>query len=154
MRRATARVLVVDGDGRVLLFAFRNGDGGRTWLTPGGRIEPGEEPAAAAARELREETGIVVAAAALGPVLAWSTGVWRSTRHHYVGHDSYFRLDLPGPVEVDTSGQEPAERDRIERHAWWRPEDLAGCPDQVLPPLLADLVQGRVPPGAELPWRV
>lgn len=45
-------------DGRVLLIRqFRPGVGGVRLEIPGGVIEPGEEPAAAAARELREETG-------------------------------------------------------------------------------------------------
>ncbi len=48
-----------DGAGRVLL-ARRPDDGflGGLWELPGGKIEPGEEAAAALRRELREEAGI------------------------------------------------------------------------------------------------
>lgn len=41
----------------VLVHQFRHGPAAPTLEIPGGAIEPGEEPAVAAARELREETG-------------------------------------------------------------------------------------------------
>ncbi len=47
-------VIVRDGAGRVLLGLHRGG----TWELPGGALEPGESVAAAAVRELREETGL------------------------------------------------------------------------------------------------
>jgi 8-oxo-dGTP pyrophosphatase MutT (NUDIX family) len=61
--------MVSDGAGRVLLIrcvAMRRGGEFEFWLTPGGEIEAGEEPAAAAARELREELGLEVEV--VGPV--------------------------------------------------------------------------------------
>lgn len=54
---SVASAVVVDGDGRVLLN--RRADSG-AWGLPGGIIEPGEEPADAAARECFEETGVLV----------------------------------------------------------------------------------------------
>ena len=61
-RRNTARVLPVDREGRVLLLhgwdPLRPDD--PFWFTIGGAAEPGETLAEAAARELREEAGIVV----------------------------------------------------------------------------------------------
>lgn len=49
--------LVRDGDGRLLLV--RN-VGNEQWGTVGGMVEPGESPAEAARREVREETGLIV----------------------------------------------------------------------------------------------
>ena len=46
-------------DGRVLLAQRRPGrDAAGFWEIPGGQVEPGESPAAAAARELLEEVGV------------------------------------------------------------------------------------------------
>lgn len=49
---------IFDGDGRILLVHQAGED---VWSTPGGAIEPGERPASACAREVREETSLVVA---------------------------------------------------------------------------------------------
>ena len=42
------------------VLAGRRVDGRPPWTFPGGKLEPGETPAAAAIREVREETGLVV----------------------------------------------------------------------------------------------
>jgi 8-oxo-dGTP pyrophosphatase MutT (NUDIX family) len=62
---STAAGVVLDGDGRVLLG--RRADTG-AWALPGGIIEPGEEPADAAVREIFEETGVVAVPEALAAV--------------------------------------------------------------------------------------
>lgn len=53
---STAAGVVLDADGRVLLG--RRSDTGN-WALPGGIIDPGEEPADAAVREIFEETGVI-----------------------------------------------------------------------------------------------
>ncbi|PWV45742.1 NUDIX domain-containing protein [Nocardiopsis sp. L17-MgMaSL7] len=49
--------VVLDDEGRVLLH--QRSDDGR-WATPGGILEPGEQPAQAVVREVWEETGVRV----------------------------------------------------------------------------------------------
>ena len=57
--------VVVDDDGRVLLG--RRSDNGR-WAVISGILEPGEQPAVAAAREVLEETGVTVEVEGLAAV--------------------------------------------------------------------------------------
>jgi mutator protein MutT len=63
-RRVTANcagAVVRDAEGRVLLVRRANEPSRGLWSLPGGRIEPGESARDAAAREVREETGLEVA---------------------------------------------------------------------------------------------
>jgi len=53
-----AHLLATDDEGRILVV--RTTYLGPGWMLPGGRIERGETPHAAAARETREETGLAV----------------------------------------------------------------------------------------------
>ncbi len=55
-----AGAIVFRDDGAVLLVKRGRAPSAGTWSLPGGRIEQGETPEAAAVREVREETGLVV----------------------------------------------------------------------------------------------
>jgi 8-oxo-dGTP diphosphatase len=62
-----AGAVIRDETGRLLLIRRGREPGAGRWSLPGGRLEPGESPATAAAREVAEETGLVVA---IGDLLA------------------------------------------------------------------------------------
>lgn len=65
--KTVAKVLVLDKAGDVLALR-RSGSHphfAHHWDFPGGEVEPGEDPAAAVAREIAEETGLVVNSARL-----------------------------------------------------------------------------------------
>jgi len=52
--------VVLDAEGRLLLVRRGRPPAVGSWTVPGGRCEPGEEPAAACVREVAEETGLAV----------------------------------------------------------------------------------------------
>lgn len=157
--RRSARVLLIDDADRLLLvrsaLVIGRPERGYAWFTPGGGVEPGEPLAVAAARELREETGLAAAPGDLYPVaytVASGEFGWVSGRIR----DDFFLLRVPGH-EVDPAGLTDFERRHYGGHRWWTPAELAG-PDEAivpgnLPGLVARLIVGWRPPAAvELPW--
>jgi 8-oxo-dGTP diphosphatase len=60
---------IFDREGRVLLVERGKEPGLGLWTVPGGRLEPRETLAQAVAREVREETGLIVEVGALACVV-------------------------------------------------------------------------------------
>lgn len=85
-RRGSAAVFPVTKEGKIVVARqFRPGPEAIMDELPGGAIEPGEDPAASAARELREETGYI---GALEPLMiiprdAYIDGYW----HYFIARD-------------------------------------------------------------------
>src|SRR4051794_16171766 len=79
--RISAYAILIDA-GKILLCRCSPGsDPARFWTLPGGGIDFGEDPAAAAVREVREETGFHIA---LGNVV-----LINSKAHHANGVDHH-----------------------------------------------------------------
>lgn len=62
----TGSAIVLDDRDRTLLHRHKRLG---LWLQPGGHVDPGEDPATAALREAREETGVPLAHPSTGPRL-------------------------------------------------------------------------------------
>lgn len=138
--RRTARVLLLDDNDRLLLFADSDPGlpGSSWWITAGGGVEPGESDRAAAVRELAEETGAMVAEAALiGPIAV------RHAVHGYtdviVEQDEIFFGALLPVFEIDVAGHTEEERLTLTTHRWWCRAELAGTLDIVWPANILDI---------------
>ncbi|MER5184646.1 NUDIX domain-containing protein [Streptomyces sp. NPDC002896] len=159
-RRRSARVVLVDEANRVLLLKWPvdpdEPGSGYCWFTPGGGVEDGETLAEAAARELREETGLSVKPEALGPQVAETSGYADLGWAEGIFCDTFFHLRVTAH-RVDVSGQEAHERRYQAGHRWWTLDELADTREAVYPfglaELAVELVAGRVPRApVQLPW--
>lgn len=157
-RRRSARVLLVDGAGRILLLRFltESTDQGYCWLTPGGGVNHDESLPEAAARELLEEVGLAVTPQALGQPVAHSAGYANFGWASGIFRDDFFyhRVDAH---DVDTGRMETLERTHHGGHRWWSLDELTSATDPVYPlglaRLLADLLAGDIPrQPVPLPW--
>lgn len=157
--RRSARVALLDPAGAVLLirsrFRRRIEGIGSAWFLPGGGIEPGESLRAAAVREVREETGIELAEAALIE-LAWAAGDGTVGDLSGPMRDDVFAIDAPS-VEISPAGLEPHERLAHDSYRWWRIPDLRRTADAVFPLGLAQVLGEYAtapswPSPPRLPW--
>lgn len=123
-----AAALIEDGTGRVLLVRKA---GSRFFMQAGGKIEPGEVPAAALARELHEEIGLIVAPADLQPIGRFSADAANEAGTRVDAHVFRLRTDhQPVPAaeiaealwvsrqEADALPLAPLTRDHI--LPWYR----------------------------------
>jgi 8-oxo-dGTP pyrophosphatase MutT (NUDIX family) len=145
--RPAARVLLCDGEGRILMFRARLA-GREFWITPGGGLNDGETYVEAAARELWEETGLTLGEAVLCCV--WT----RSHEFEFRGRlidqrEQYFLLRVSAAPEITYENWEEQERNDLLEHRWWSAEEIEAS-DEVFAPrelgrLLAELLRDGVP---------
>jgi putative (di)nucleoside polyphosphate hydrolase len=143
-RRTSCGVIVTDGERLLLGHATRS----PRWDIPKGLIEEGESEAEAAARELQEETGLSVAAAALIPL-----GTHAYLRDKDLVLFAWFPAQMPDPATLRCAstfalpdGRVLPEIDRFAILAW--PEAMQRVGKnlaRILSPLSTRIASPHVP---------
>lgn len=135
-RIRVAAVVLHRHDGAVLTVRKRGTDG---WMNPGGKPEPGEEPAACAVREVQEELGIRLDPGALD-YLGDLSAAAANEPDHLVEAWVFHHL-----VPIDPVVHPAAEIDAVR---WVLPNDL---PDTVAP-LFTERIAPVLAARGVAPW--
>ncbi|HEY1751848.1 MAG TPA: NUDIX domain-containing protein [Caulobacteraceae bacterium] len=168
--RRTARVLLLDPEGRILLMRGRlPGDPAApsVWFTVGGGMEPGESVVEAAAREIVEETGLTDAR--LGPIVWTSEAMLHDRKRRPVHFRESYVVAYTAGGDLSRAGWQPLEREFVDDVRWWTlgelqltgepvyPEGLAALLPEVLAgrfaaePLVIRTLDGPVSPAPKAP---
>jgi 8-oxo-dGTP pyrophosphatase MutT (NUDIX family) len=145
VERSVVRLVVLDAVDRLLLFHTRDPcypDLGTWWELPGGGIEAGETYLEAAVRELREETGIVVAANQVGDPTWRRRATFRHREVRRLQDEVVVVVRLPdlGP-SIDESNREEYEKEDYFGYRWWQVAEVTGSAERFYPGRLPELLE-------------
>ncbi|WP_439176959.1 NUDIX hydrolase [Cellvibrio sp. ARAG 10.3] len=134
-RRLSSRVLVISPLSRILLFRFVYRDGPLSgkdyWATPGGELKSGESYEEAAIRELREETGFLVAS--VGEPVADRELLWKMPSGEDVILVEKFFFAYSIDEKISMKGWSPNEIKNTREFRWWSADDLKNTSDNIYP---------------------
>jgi len=139
LRRA-ARIIVLDPEGRALMFRYDVPGRPPFWVTAGGECEPDETFEDAARRELREETGII---AEPGVQIARMTPEFITVEGEPVQADERFFLVRVVEARIDTAGHTELEQALMTQHRWFTLAELESWHEAVFPVNLADMIRSH-----------
>lgn len=142
-QRAAVRVLLINDQNAVLLFRGfdpAQPQAGHWWFTPGGGVDQGESSAEAAARELREETGLELAPDQLGEPVHHDVAVYSFDGVAYRQDQDFYLVRVPS-WQVDTSGFDEVEQASVRGYRWWSIDDFAVADEAYYPEDLPDVLK-------------
>ena len=140
--RPASRILLIDPAGRVLLFRFVPEDRPPFWCTPGGAVDPGEDYATAARRELLEETGID---ADPGPEVLRRHVEFVTIEGVPVSADERYFLVRSEHEGIDTGGHTPLEQRVMTQWRWFTRSELEALEEPHFPSDLRDILDTLEP---------
>jgi 8-oxo-dGTP pyrophosphatase MutT (NUDIX family) len=143
LERNAVRVVLTDAAGRVLLFHAVTPEVGPAgwWELPGGGIDGGESYLEAAVREVREETGLLLDPATIGPPSWRRDTTWRSRGVRRLQHEVVVSARVPGDrPAIRTDGQTTSELEDYVDVRWWEVGDILGSSERFYPGRLPELL--------------
>jgi 8-oxo-dGTP pyrophosphatase MutT (NUDIX family) len=149
-RHATASMVILDPDAAAVLLIWHVATG--KWMFPGGHVDPGETPAEAAEREVREETGLGVRVLSMVP---WDVAEHRAPAKPHKGEPAHYHIDHLFIGVADSRWPLSATGDEGAPTALWVPiADLHSVDARVDVPALAPRALrevGTAPNASEAP---
>jgi len=141
-RRLSARFLILNEAGQILLFRFVHKKGPLAgqdfWATPGGGVEEGETLEQAAVRELAEETGL--RRDDLGMEIAHREVVLQlPDGEHAISDERYFVVRVADDV-LSWENWTDFEREVMVEHRWWSQQELRQTEATVWPENLVEML--------------
>lgn len=117
----------------ILMLKRHGAHGAGTWGLPGGWVEPGEDPAAAAKREAWEEVGLQV-----------TDTFWLgyTTDRHPEGLDQVTMWFEAFEWEGEPRNTNPA---RVSEVRWWTPDEIRVPTERLFVPVLNGISKGIFP---------
>jgi 8-oxo-dGTP diphosphatase len=128
-QRRAARLIVLDGQGRLLLFRYAWKPGESFWATPGGSLEGDETFEQAALREAKEELGVTGASL---------TSLWERTadfmyRNQPIRQQEKFYLISPNLPLLLVGVDDAHAREGILESRWWTRAALSATEETIFP---------------------
>lgn len=119
MKTIEVAAAIIWHEGRVLATQRGYGDYAGWWEFPGGKLEPGEDGAAAAVREIREELDVEVAVDRFVCTVEYDYPAFHLTMHCYLCHIASGSVKL-----LEHSAAKWLDGDSLDDVAWL-PADVA-----------------------------
>lgn len=130
--RKSARLVIIDGNDRLLLFQYRDGRQPPFWATAGGELKAGENYREAAARELYEETGLSIE---IGELLRDRDEIYAVARSVPARwQEQYFLVKCPANSIVRAANWTAEEKSTIQKWKWWSLSEMREQPASLFKP--------------------
>ena len=106
MRGRAAALIIKEGG---LLLVYRKNKGDEYYVLPGGGVKPGETPAQAVVREMKEEAGVDIQVGKL---------LWERLDEKMGQHQYYFRVEIVGEEQPTWREEYKQKTDNEYRFEW------------------------------------
>ena len=133
VQRQASRLILLDGQRRVLLFRHAGTKEKEFWAPPGGGLENGETFEQAAVREAREELGLT--SIQLEPGWEGVTDFVHMDRVVHQ-HECFYLLEGASP-NFSSEIEEVHRQEGIIEHRWWTIPEIESTTDPIFPEGLA-----------------